>query len=229
LRGMLYLSPFSLSGSSYRSSRRTTYYRSTRYTRTNGSNSCDDECYDIIIGVTCGVVGLIIIIVAIVLCRRWYNKSRVRSTPWRSNSTYTKYALPSRSRSGVQDFIFKSGSWNCRYYRNYSWCGPFNLSLIFEPTTSTVKGTGADGEGSYEIEGTYSEKTHRMGLTQRHTPASSITASPDGVHKIIQLAWYGDEKKFKGKWYDSNSFFKNDGDFELSPDTGSSYGGSEKH
>ena len=217
---------FSLAG---RGGSRSSSYRGTRSNRTGSGSSCDDDCTDIIIGVVCGVVGLILIIVAIVVFRRCHNKSRVRSTPWRSNTTYVKYALPSRSGSGVQDFIFKSGSWNCRYYRQYTWCGPYNLFLTFDAATSTVRGTGADSEGNYEIEGIYSEKTRRMGLTQRHTPASSMTMTPDGVHKIIQLAWDGDNKKFKGKWYDSSSFFKNDGDFELQLDSGGSYGGSEKH
>lgn len=194
--------------------------RSSRSSRSRGGGSSDadcddDECMYIGIGVGCGVALILLIIGGICLYCHCCRKTKVGSQPWQSNNTFVKMAVPRTLKSEVHDFIFQSGLWNSRYYRNNSWIGPHRISLVFDPQTNKVTGSGTDDQGAFDItDGVYSPTTHRLGLTKTYRSDGSTT-SPLPSSQIIQLTWDATLKKFSGKWYDTTSYFKSDGDFEM--------------
>lgn len=202
---------FLLEGGSSRSG-----YRSSRSRSGGGSGggaSCDEEeCMYIGIGVGCGVLVLILIVVGILIYCRCRSKAKTHSQPWRTNGMFVKMALPKGAKTEVSDFIFQSGYWNTRYYRNNAWITHHGMNLVFDPQTSKVTGSGSDDQGAFTVEGVYSSATHRLGVTKTYSAGvTDTTPSP----QTIQLTWDSEQKKFVGKWHDTSSFFKKDGDFEM--------------
>lgn len=170
------------------------------------------------IGVGCGVALILLIIGGILLYCYCRGKGKTRIQPCLSHNAFVKMALPQTLKPEVHDFIFQSGYWSSRYYRNQSWMGPHRISFVFDPQTNQVTGSGTDDQGTFDVtEGVYSPTTRRFGFTKTYRSDSS-SVSPLPSAQIIQITWDAEKKRFVGKWYDSTSYFKSDGDFEMSLD-----------
>ncbi|CAF1532266.1 unnamed protein product, partial [Rotaria sordida] len=62
-----------------------------------------------------------------------------------------------------------------------------------------VAGSGTDDVGTFTIDGIYSSKTHRIGLTKTYQRGTGNPSENLGHRVIIQLTWNAQNNQFKGK------------------------------
>ncbi len=154
------------------------------------------------------IIGCIIVIVIVV----FFSQSST-GKPAQSNEIYVN--LPS-NEIDEQDFNqFQSGFWSSRYYQYDTWHGPYQFSLLFDPRTWKVTGNGLDDVGAYAIEGIYSTKTNRIGLTKTYQMGTGDPAQNLGHNVTIQVTWNLSQRQFEGKWFVQTSKYSGENKFEL--------------
>jgi hypothetical protein len=78
-----------------------------------------------------------------------------------------------------------------------------------------VTGWGSDNIGTFSIDGTYSVKTNRIGLTKLYQSGTGNPSENLGHQVTIQVAWNEQNYQFEGKWYVQTSKYRGEDKFEL--------------
>lgn len=116
----------------------------------------------------------------------------------------------------VQDLNpFESGLWASQYYQYNNWHGSHRLFLLFDPETWKVTGSGSDDVGTYTIDGIYSTKTNRIGLTKTYQRGTGDWQQNLGHNVTIQMTWNPTQHKFEGKWFVRTKKYVGEDKFEL--------------
>jgi hypothetical protein len=158
-----------------------------------------------------GIFGIIAVIFASLFCCK-----RCRGRPLRKNSTFVNLALSKSVRQEAYDMnLFQSGIWSSRYFQYKSWHGPSQFSILFDPQSTKVTGSGTDDVGTFTFDGTYSVKTLRIGLTKNYQLGTGNPSENLGHQVTIQLAWNAQNNQFEGKWYVQTKKYHGEDKFEL--------------
>jgi len=96
---------------------------------------------------------------------------------------------------------FQSGLWLSRYFQYEKWHGPHEFPLIFDSQSMKVTGSGSDDVGSFTIDGIYSIKTRRIGLTKKYQLGTGDSSENFGHQVTIQLIWNAKNRQLEGKYY----------------------------
>jgi hypothetical protein len=173
-----------------------------------GSGSTSGTIVGIVFG---SIAGLIVLVFGIICCSRC-----CRGRPLRGNSTFVNVINLKPLRQDAYDVnAFQSGIWSSRYFQYNKWHGPYQFSLSFDPESMKVTGSGSDDVGTFIVNGTYSVKSRRMGLTKTYQ-AGTGNPSENLAHQVtIQLAWNAQNNEFEGKWYVQTSKYRGEDKFEL--------------
>jgi len=78
-----------------------------------------------------------------------------------------------------------------------------------------VTGSGTDDVGTFTIEGIYSDKTNRIGLTKKYIPGTGNPSQNLGHEVTIQLEWNARTRQFDGKWYIQTSEYEHSNKYEI--------------
>jgi hypothetical protein len=95
------------------------------------------------------------------------------------------------------------------------WRGPIYVSLSFDPQLSKITGSGSDDVGQFTIDGTFSNKTGRIGLTETYRFNSTTRVEHLDHHRIIQLIWNSETRLFEGTRYVRTKTYREENRFEL--------------
>jgi hypothetical protein len=138
---------------------------------------------------------------------------------FRKNSTFVKMKSLKQLKQDAYDAnAFQSGIWSSRYFQYKKWHGPYQFSLSFDPQSMKVTGSGSDDVGTFTVDGTYSVKSRRMGLTKTYQ-AGTGNPSENLAHQVtIQLTWNAQNNQFEGKWYVQTHKYRGEDKFELKHD-----------
>jgi hypothetical protein len=79
----------------------------------------------------------------------------------------------------------------------------------------TITGSGTDDVGTFTVDGIYSVKTSRVGLTKRYQAGTGDPSENLGHQVTIQLTWNTQNNRFEGKWYVQTSKYHGENKFEL--------------
>ncbi len=158
-----------------------------------------------------GIFGLALLICCIALCYE-YCKDR----PIQKNSNFVNFAHSKQFKEEVYEAnAFQSGIWSSRYFQYGKWHGPHQLSLSFDSQSLKVTGSGSDDVGTFTVDGTYSVKTRRIGLTKTYQAGTGNRSKNLGHQVTIQLAWNAQNNQFEGKWYIQTSKYRGEDKVEL--------------
>ena len=94
-------------------------------------------------------------------------KSR-EATPVNKNMPHPEQSTPAAKHQLAQDTIFISGLWEYQYQQYNQIFGPFQQEIIFNPKTRKLQGQGADNVGQYVLNGSFSEVTGEIEMTQQY-------------------------------------------------------------
>jgi hypothetical protein len=143
-----------------------------------------------------------------------YNRCRGRA--FRSNSRFVKSSKSKSLKQEPDDFNpFQSGNWTSRRFVQKKWKDRHPLSLSFDSQSTKVTGSGTDYIGTFTIDGVYSVKTRRMGLTKQYAVGTSNSLQNLGHISTYQVTWNSESQQFEGKWYVHTVKCKDEGKFEL--------------
>jgi len=95
------------------------------------------------------------------------------------------------------------------------WHGPIYISLSFDPQMFKVTGSGCDDIGRFTVDGTYSTKTGRIGLTKIYRFDATTRIEHLEHQIIIQLVWNSETRQFEGKRYVRTKTYREENRFEL--------------
>ncbi|CAF4251864.1 unnamed protein product, partial [Adineta steineri] len=87
--------------------------------------------------------------------------------------------------------------------------------LSFKSQSTKVSGSGAIDIGSFTIDDTYSNETHRIGLTKQYQIGTSDPSQNLDHQVIIQLTWNEKNNQFEGKWYVQTNKYHGEDKFQL--------------
>jgi len=147
---------------------------------------------------------MIILISIIVVYRRRKNRPCQTNVKFVSSKTHRPH-----SHLSYDTNLFQSGLWSYRYLQLGMWCGPNQMTLLFDCQFSKITGSGTDSIGTFSINGTYSMKTGRIALTKSY-PLDTMN------HQIIiQLEWNIEKRLFEGKQFIRNEKYREVNQFEL--------------
>lgn len=110
---------------------------------------------------------------------------------------------------------FETGTWSLLYQQYGRWHGPYQLSLSFKHSSGKVTGHGSDDVGDFTIDGIFSSKNLRLGLTQKYKAGTGNPSENLGHISIIQLQWNSSKNEFDGKWYVKTYKYSGNGHFKL--------------
>ena len=110
---------------------------------------------------------------------------------------------------------FELGLWSSRYYQYDTRHVLHRFWLIFDPETWKVTGSGSDDVGTYTIDGIYSIKTYRIGLTKIYQKETGDPQQNLGHNVTIQLCWNSIRRQFEGKWFVQTNKYNDGNKFEL--------------
>ncbi|CAF3620375.1 unnamed protein product [Rotaria sordida] len=127
-------------------------------------------------------------------------------TSWETSRKTNNVPHMSAARTALnfqqaQENIFVSGLWKYQYYQYNQWHGPFQHQLVFNPMTRTLNGYGQDNVGQYVLNGSFSEVTGKIEMTQRYQIGTGNPNLNLGHQDMIQLSWDASRKVFKGIAY----------------------------
>ncbi|CAF3595305.1 unnamed protein product [Adineta steineri] len=184
----------------------------------SGSSCTTAACRNrsgIIAGIIIGsVVGLGFLIFGVSWCCK-----RCKGRPFRTNSNFIGKGTSKNPHENIYNgYQFQSGTWSGQYYQYGGWHGPYRCSLSFNSQLMNVSGSGVDDIGSFTIDGTYSNETHRIGLTKQYQLGTGDPSQNLGHQVIIQLTWNEKNNQFEGKWYVQTKKYHGDGKFQLKLD-----------
>ncbi len=158
-----------------------------------------------------GIVGLILLVFGTLCCCR-----HCKGRPFRKNSTFVNKLNGKQLKQetyGVNPF--QSGIWSSRYFQYTRWHGPYQFSLLFDPQSMKVTGSGSDDVGTFTIDGTYSTETSRIALTKTYQAGTGNRSENLGHQVTIQLTWNAQNNQFEGKWYVQTNKYHGEDKFEL--------------
>lgn len=156
------------------------------------------------------VAGICICVLIVLLCHC------AKGRPDKDNATFVKsdamqqpqeMCETSRNVSQMQSVVvasanvFRSGIWTSRYHQYGKWHGPHEITLTFNPRSSKVSGDGWDEVGRFIVNGIYSLRTRRMGLTKTYQVDTGNKAQNLGHSVTIQLTENVHLQQFEGRWY----------------------------
>ncbi|CAF1046991.1 unnamed protein product [Adineta steineri] len=174
------------------------------------SDACPYSHY-IIAGCVGGLVGLLLLIVGVLWCRK-----RCKGRPFRTNSNFVNKGTSKNSHENIYNgYQFQSGIWSTHYHQYCRWHGLFRCSLSFNSQLMKVSGSGVDHIGSFTIDGTYSNETRRIGLTKQYEIGTGDPSENFGHQATIQLTWNEKNNQFEGKWYVQTKKYHDEGKFQL--------------
>jgi len=178
----------------------------------NGPSCTTPQCVGIGLGSFIGgLLGMILFVFSIGYCFH-YCKGR----PFRKNSTFVNKINVKHLKQEVSNANpFHSGIWSSRYFQYTRWHGPYQFSLLFDPQSMKVTGSGSDDVGKFTIDGTYSTETSRIALTQKYQAGTGNLSENLGHQVTIQLTWNAQNNQFEGKWYVQTSEYHDEDKFEL--------------
>ena len=154
------------------------------------------------------LVAVIFGISAVIFIYHWCKRQSI--------PTHESYVNSPASEIETQDLdCFESGLWTSRYYQYNGWHGPYRLSLLFNPETRSVSGSGSDDVGTYTIVGIYSTRTNRMGLTKSYQTGTGDLQENLGHNVTIQMAWNSIQSQFEGRWFVRTNAYSGEDNFEL--------------
>jgi hypothetical protein len=110
---------------------------------------------------------------------------------------------------------FEPGIWTFRCYQYGNLNGPFRLSLRFDHSAGTVSGHGHDNVGNFTIDGIFSPRTLRLGLSMKYRLGTGDRRENMGHTATVQLKWNSAENRYDGKWYVQVPTYRGEGKFEL--------------
>lgn len=154
------------------------------------------------------IAGILALISVCLILHRWSANS-----PVKPNETYVNMSSVTVNNTCMDDFM--SGIWSSRYYQYRKWHGPSAFSLNFQSKTSKITGNGSDDVGEYIVEGIYSTKTNRIGLTKTYRLGTGDLTQNLGHSVTIQVEWNSSKRLFEGKWFVRTSNYSGEGKFEL--------------
>ncbi|UJR17053.1 hypothetical protein I4U23_003950 [Adineta vaga] len=108
---------------------------------------------------------------------------------------------PAVNIPSAQKTIFVSGLWNYAYKQYNQIYGPFPQELIFNPNTRTLQGRGRDNVGDYVLNGTFSEGTGKIKMTQTYQLGTGDPNLNLGHQDLIHLNWNTSRNVFEGVAY----------------------------
>ena len=173
------------------------------------SENCQRRVYIIVaICISC-LVGLVLVSISVVIC---YN--RCKGQRHQENTIFVNSTSQKSSRKEAYNVNpFQSGIWSSRYFQYEQWQKSYKILLSFDSESTKVTGSGSDEIGTFTIDGSFSMKTNRLGLTKTYQPNTGNPLENFGHQITIQLIWYSDSHQFQGKWYLNGSHEQ--GQFEL--------------
>lgn len=158
-----------------------------------------------------GGIVLISIAVCIIVC---YRQGRYR--PSQTNLQFVSSKYHENNDNVWYDInLFQSGIWSYRYLQLGTWHGPTHMSLSFDSQFLKITGSGADSTGAFTIDGTYSMKTGRVGLTKSYQFDAGNRLENSHRSIIIQLEWDAERRQFIGKQYVRNKKHREVNKFEM--------------
>ncbi|XP_037031254.1 uncharacterized protein LOC119070849 [Bradysia coprophila] len=193
-------------GGSYRSS---TSYNNNSSGR---SNCVGRECWKqffIIMGIVTSVGATIF------CCRCCYHNNNGR--PVENNSEFVNSESSHRQYALIKN-AFQTGMWSSRFYQHGTWHGPHQLHLSFNPHSMAVIGSGRDDVGEFTIDGIFSDRTQRMGLTKYYKLGTGDAVENLGHFVIIQVTYEAELGQFEGKWYVQTAKYHGEDKFVLKVD-----------
>ena len=170
------------------------------------SGNCRQRSAVIAGSIVGGGIGIPLLVIGIILCCRRY-----KGRPSKTNPAFvTATNLESHDVT-----IFKSGIWLSRHLQFGKWYDSHRTALSFDPQSFKVTGSGSDNIGMFTVDGIYSVKTSRMGLTKTYQLSTGNRLENFGQQIIIQLTWNSDSHQFEGKWHVQTKNYRGVDRFEL--------------
>ncbi len=119
------------------------------------------------------------------------------------HSSYINVPTSENNEEELLDNVnpFQSGLWSSRYFQHKQWHGPHQFSVLFDSQAMKVTGSGSDDVGSFTIDGIYSIKTRRIGLTKRYLRGTGNPSANFGHQVTIQLTWNAKNHQLEGIYY----------------------------
>ena len=179
--------------------------------------STPEECRKeniVIITVFTGIFMIPCIVCCVCGCIKCNQCSRKNAgIPKQYNTVFVHHnSLPNRKN---EIDPFETGTWSFLYRQYGRWHGPYQLLLSFNHSSSKVTGHGSDDVGDFTIDGIFSSKNLRLGLTQKYKAGTGNPRENLDHTSIIQLRWNSSKKEFDGKWYVKTYKYSGNGDFKL--------------
>ena len=98
-----------------------------------------------------------------------------------------------------------------RYYQYNKWHQYYRINILFDHQTNKLEGNGSDHIGDYTLDGIYSTKTNRIGLTKTYVEGTGNFQENLGHTVTIQISWNSIQHQFEGKWFiQTNNCFNQD-------------------
>lgn len=155
-----------------------------------------------------GGIIMILVLIGILFCC-----CRCRGQPSQTNLKFVN--VTNRKHNIYDNTLFKSGIWSSRYLQCGIWHGPNYFTLSFDSRLLKVTGSGADHIGMFIIDGTYSIRTGRIGLTKIYQFPNRNQSENLEYQIIIQLIWNSETRQFEGKRYVRTKIYREENRFEL--------------
>jgi hypothetical protein len=175
------------------------------------SSNCRQQTTIIIGSILGGGIGIVLLLVGIL-----FYCSRCKGRPAQTNLTFVN---PTNDKTYKHDFcditLFKSGIWSSRYFQFGMWHDFHHFTLLFNPQTSKISGSGSDNIGIFSMDGTYSLKTKRIGMIKTYQLGTGKRLDNSGYQMIIQVIWNSETRQFEGKWYVRTKKYRGENKFEL--------------
>jgi hypothetical protein len=158
-----------------------------------------------------GGTALVLLLICTLLCCRRY-----KGRPSQANLSFINSTNHTNNRQNTYDItLFKSGIWLSRHLQFGMWHGFHRFTLSFDPQSSKVTGSGSDNIGVFTIDGCYSNRTSRIGLTKSYQLGTGNRSQNFGHQVLIQLVWNSETRQFEGKWYVQTKKYRAEDKFEL--------------
>lgn len=181
------------------------------------------ECWDdflTTLAIIAGFIGAVSIVVCLYCscycCYHCYWKGPPKQTGRKNNPEFVDCELSHRCT--LVKNVFQTGIWSSRYYQHGRWHGPHQMHLAFNGRTMGFTGSGCDDVGEYTIDGIFSDKTQRMGLTKYYKKGTGDVVENVGHSVTIQVTFNEKRNRFVGKWYVQTIYYAGQGEFSLKLD-----------
>lgn len=158
------------------------------------------------------------LVVLICCCSVCLCHQKDKGEPSQSNQMFITSDSKDVERDGEHLYLsnaFQSGIWSCRYYQYSEWHGPHLLTLHFDNTNMTIKGSGTDDIGTFTVDGIYSESTRRIGLTEHYQYGTGDPTQNLGHDVTIQVEYNSQSNQFEGKWYVKTQKYQGENQIEF--------------